>query len=1373
MKTKWIIIPLAAFALGCTREIDSDVSYIEGVFSLYASSGENETKTILQKGGGVFWCPEDSINVFYGDKSGVFVSNNTEAAASAEFMGTLGSFSYDGETEFMAAYPYSGDTRISGKALSIILPSEQTAAEGTFADDLFICVAKSKDFNLHFFNVCGGVKFMLARDDIKKVVFRGNNGEELAGRLSVEFTEDGLPVVTGITDGKSSVTLCAPADECFKVGVWYYLVLAPQSLSSGYSIDCYADELFETVSSDNPVSIQRSSWGVLRSYFLNVDVPEMIDLGLPSGLLWGSFNLGASKPEEYGNNYAWGEIDPKNSSEKSSYSWFEQIDSYSYALTKYCYNSDFGYNGFTDERFVLDSEDDAARVHLGEKWRIPTKAEFDELLACCTWEFTQLNEVKGNLVTGPNGNSIFLPFSGYGSRIKRYWTSSLGMTDPIYAYSFYSSDYSSFISNNDRCTVEAIRPVYGYPVAVENLVLDKTEIELGIGETVNLIPLVLPVDATNKKVIWYSDNDSVASVSESGIVSGLKAGTARITVLTVDGENGVHSFCHVTVKEGFSQLHVPEVIDLGLPSGIKWASFNLGASKPEEYGFYYAWGEILPKVDYRSNTYKFGWSEDGTGFSKYSRTDGIVEMGLSDDAANANLGRRWRIPTLVEQEELRDNCTWTWTTYNGVDGYLITSNINQNSIFLPAAGQKNGNSFDYVGAETIYWSPTLDKSYYMTRARGLDAEPTKIVWGWFYRYRGQPIRPVFDGNAVLVENISLDKTQLEIPLGGYTVLNAIFSPQNSTCQRVCWASSDNSIVTVSSSGAITGLALGEAIITATSEDGGFSAQCRITVNKPSLTDDELVDLGLPSGILWSSHNLGADKPEGFGDYYAWGETETKQDYSWETYKWCDGTAESINKYVTHGADIYNLEIEDDAAFVNPRGKWRIPTIQEWREIKEYCTWIWTTINGVNGDLVTSKINGNCIFIPAAGNYNGRELVDEGSNPFYWSSSLDNWHITGSQCYSKTYSSYSRSNGLSIRPVYGETSGYSYVPVSSFAINEDHVDLYIRSGQYLTVTIAPENASNKTVFWESANESIATVSSSGLVTGVTAGSTIIKAKTLDGELLSSCGITVWPNSPMPVPDIVDLGLSVKWAVCNLGATKPEEEGNRYAWGEIKTKGEEDVTNLRNYAYNNYSSYVKTEFSWGTYKWSMGAPHTLTKYSFVYFGETYGYNGFVDGKSGLDQGDDAVYVNLGGKWRTPGYGEFEELKKNCTWEWIEDYQGTGVSGYMATSTVPGFTDKSIFFPGVDSSRRFAHHWSASCLLDYGWSFGWGTQNLTWDIYDLMLVADYERYRGQPIRPVYTGNVEDIGGGGGSSGGGGNSGSGEGYDVDPVDPGFKNVY
>ena len=176
-------------------------------------------------------------------------------------------------------------------------------------------------------------------------------------------------------------------------------------------------------------------------------------------------------------------------------------------------------------------------------------------------------------------------------------------------------------------------------------------------------------------------------------------------------------------------------VDLGLPSGLKWAKCNLGASKPSDYGDYYAWGEIEPKTtDYSWATYKWGTESNMT---KYNNTDSKTTLEAADDAATAKLGSPWRIPTNDEIQELLDRCTWTWTTQDGMKGYEVKG-PNGNSIFLPAAGGRGDSELDNAGKWGYYWSSSLNKArglYFNSSKRGLD------IFGRCYGFTVRPVCP--------------------------------------------------------------------------------------------------------------------------------------------------------------------------------------------------------------------------------------------------------------------------------------------------------------------------------------------------------------------------------------------------------------------------------------------------------------------------------------------------------------------------------------------------------------------------------------------------------------------------------------------------------
>ncbi|MBQ7819706.1 MAG: hypothetical protein IJ341_08415 [Bacteroidales bacterium] len=192
--------------------------------------------------------------------------------------------------------------------------------------------------------------------------------------------------------------------------------------------------------------------------------------------------------------------------------------------------------------------------------------------------------------------------------------------------------------------------------------------------------------------------------------------------------------------------NVHAYVDLGL--SVKWATCNVGADSPEEYGDYFAWGETTPKTTYDWSTYKYcnGTYDSMTKYctsSSYGTVDNKTTLELSDDAAHVNWGGSWRMPTKAEQDELRntDNCTWTWTTQNGVNGYKVTSNKNGNSIFLPAAGYRNGSNLSYAGSRGDYWSSSLGTSGSYS-AYDVVFSSGYVLWRNYYRYFGRSVRAV-------------------------------------------------------------------------------------------------------------------------------------------------------------------------------------------------------------------------------------------------------------------------------------------------------------------------------------------------------------------------------------------------------------------------------------------------------------------------------------------------------------------------------------------------------------------------------------------------------------------------------------------------------
>lgn len=289
------------------------------------------------------------------------------------------------------------------------------------------------------------------------------------------------------------------------------------------------------------------------------------------------------------------------------------------------------------------------------------------------------------------------------------------------------------------CKVSVIVPVTGVSLNISSV-----EILEEARET--LIATVEPANATNQSVTWKTSDETIASVTQNGKVTGNNVGTALITVTTKDG--GYTASCSVTIKDNISgSVNGHDYVDLGL--SVNWATSNIGASSRMDYGNYYAWGETSAKSNFELTNYRFrksGSESYNVKLSKYNTSsfygsiDYRTKLELSDDAARVNWGGTWRMPTKAEFDELISKCSWAWTTKDGKKGYKVTSKTNGNSIFLPAAGYIDGSKQYLNGSALAYWSSSLDTDFPLC-AWLLDYF-SSIRTNYDLRYYGFTVRPV-------------------------------------------------------------------------------------------------------------------------------------------------------------------------------------------------------------------------------------------------------------------------------------------------------------------------------------------------------------------------------------------------------------------------------------------------------------------------------------------------------------------------------------------------------------------------------------------------------------------------------------------------------
>ncbi len=431
----------------------------------------NPTKTVVDDlGYSILWKPQEAISLFYESDTycAKFVSDNKETASVVNFVGQLDGFPDTSDGQFWALYPYDENNAFDGAFVSLSVSNRQRAVPGSFDDGLFPSLARTpktnqySDYQLYFQNICGGVKFSVQHDGIRRVVFKGNGGEALAGRIRVAYNSSNTVEIKDVTDAKSEVELLAPDGGFFQKGQWYYIVTIPASLPRGYTMEFYGEHKIGERVNENSLSIKRSRFGQLTeadNVVVTVVEPKQIDMGL--SVKWGSHNIGASVEEELGTRYAWGEVAPKINYSLSNYKWSDESGNF----TKYLGNS--------DGRYLLESEDDAATEVYGEFWRMPTVDEMKELCdeTKCTWELTEVNGIWGHVVTSlVTENKIFIPFTkdidqNYYDYL-RYWTSSIMQPSSSWQLT-YDYNRTPNVSYGNREKGYLIRPVMDYTIRIE------------------------------------------------------------------------------------------------------------------------------------------------------------------------------------------------------------------------------------------------------------------------------------------------------------------------------------------------------------------------------------------------------------------------------------------------------------------------------------------------------------------------------------------------------------------------------------------------------------------------------------------------------------------------------------------------------------------------------------------------------------------------------------------------------------------------------------------------------------------------------------------------------------------------------------------
>lgn len=457
---------------------------------------------------------------------------------------------------------------------------------------------------------------------------------------------------------------------------------------------------------------------------------EYVDLGICNHLLWATMNIGATSPEQVGNHYAWGdtvavndnlgrEVPPVTGSVWAGYRFtniYSANDGNFPPMLKYNTNvkNELGLDGF----ITLQPEDDVAHVRWGGGWRMPYRSEFDSLLMLCKYEADTLNGVPGFRFHGRgeySSNSIFFPNNGA--------YSGLSIIDGRNSGFYFSRSLMTHGCHNCvgvRLNPEYMCATYYYRYyaqgvravmlpgekLVSQVSLETSELTIDVlSDSLSIQATVLPSDATNTNLFWFSTDNRVASVHPvTGYIKPLTEGECYISAISKDG-TCMQSTCKVRVIDSSRPNHA--YVDLGVSNHLWWATMNVGAESPSDYGDYFTW----------------------------------------DEASRLDWGGHWRLPTSQEIATLLNNCHVVWTERDGVPGCEVFgpnvsfaySNV---SIFLPASGMLTSSGLQHLGKLGFYWASDFPSDM-PDCAANLSFSSDGQFWNYAPRSQRFPVRMVY------------------------------------------------------------------------------------------------------------------------------------------------------------------------------------------------------------------------------------------------------------------------------------------------------------------------------------------------------------------------------------------------------------------------------------------------------------------------------------------------------------------------------------------------------------------------------------------------------------------------------------------------------
>ena len=1211
---KYLLSAFALLGVLASCQVEELNGGYESVYEpIYAEiENDGQTKTSMDEHNNILWTADDQIVAFMNSSLGLKYQVDQESAGSASAVfNKVASESGDNlnagshYNHIVAYYPYSESVRCSkngdGYLLKVVLPSEQTYQTGSFGEGAFPMAAVSLDNDITFRNVCGGIKLRLnGTMRVTSISISGNNGEKLSGNAEVAVVEGEVPAISMGADASSSVTLKCGSGEQLVPGsdTDFIISLPPVVFTKGFTVVIKgADGQSHIVNTDKENTVIRSSLLVMPA--ITVEAGELVikdgdyvdEYGINhgpgvtiDGYTWAPVNCGYHR-----DLYPWGKLYQFGRRYGQGYCDNDYVDASDPDLVTKFMNLNETQSKVYENTFFLTRELECYVNYrqlwynvwspviywkneynpCPEGWTVPGYNALSNLSQNkSVW--TVSDGVTGYWYSGGTSYSeqvprVFLPSAGMRTADGivhgrcddgYYWTSEspgtpwneMSIACLAQSYGMQWRDRN----NGDGMSVRCVRySGAGDPVYVSEVLLNEESISIENHSKCKLSATVSPDDASDKSIVWDSDNHEVAIVTPSGEVQALSEGKAMISARA----GNKTAYCKVVVTA--RTKHDGDYIDeYGINHG-PGIELNGKIFAPVNCGYH---AELSPE----GKRYQWGRKYGQHTEVKSEKLDGPVSLyeGQSEENADKYIstsGDYWLINPNDNLWYIETDGVRVKTEYDPCpDGWIVPT-MSELSMLISGLGQiyfyNSDDSNIYLGVGEVqyqtdplkaslprgnYWSSSVSDNYVLL----LGAEPMLYSSGNSRRGNSFKLRCVKapEGTAVAkpVTSIMI-KASLTLECRETATLRAAMSPSDPTHDTIEWSSDNPSIADVDNTGKVTAKSAGTTVIRASA--GLVSGTCKVTVNPKENAvryyDEAGNDYGTGidiDGTIWAPVNCGYN-PEKYpyGKLYQWGRI-SGQGYSDGTYSdavlpeikqmtiYYDSQLEEYDNWFFVGANsnygwayYLNSDVWNAGTDSSPKKSvydpcpegWRIPTNEEMsnlvknkssKETHEGNLGIWFT-GSKSYRPVESRI-----FLPLAGyrDYSGTTYGRE-KEGCYWTSSKSYYlEIYYSATISYIYSNVYLARGYSLRCVQ-EDPNATMVPVTNVSLSSSSLAMKPEQTYKLSASVSPSNATNKKVTWTSSDVFVASVDQNGIVTAHSEGKAVITAKS--GFRVAECEVSV--------------------------------------------------------------------------------------------------------------------------------------------------------------------------------------------------------------------------------------------------------------------------